>query len=281
MDSFEKFTETFLPPKEAFYNQMTQEHISDYDFAHACDVWKSFNMKTMRDYHNLYLRNDVLLLADVFENFRKLALTHNSLDPSHYITLPSYSWDACLKYTKVELDLLSDPDMYNFFEKGIRGGVSMISTRHAKANNPMCDDYNPDEKNSWIMYWDANNLYGWAMNESLPMSDFKWLSQKKIEHIDFTTLHDNDATGYILEVDLEYPNELHDLHTDYPLAPERLELHEYMLSPYSIRLNDKKARQGGKVNSRPYAKEKLHHSLSKLAISLGSSYDLKQEYIEL
>lgn len=119
-------------------------------------------MKTMRDYHDLYLESDVLLLSDVFENFRDVCMENYHLDPTFYYTAPGLAWDACLKITKIKLELLEDYDMLMMVEKGIRGGVSMISTRYGKANNPYMKDYDLEQPTKYISYLDANNLYGWA-----------------------------------------------------------------------------------------------------------------------
>ena len=135
MDSLEKLKETKLPPKEAFYSRLTGEDISDEDYQHAQKVWRVFEMKTLKDYHELYNKTDVLLLPDVFENFRDICIKYYKLDPAHYCTAPGLAWDAALKVTKIELELLSDIDMLLMVENGIRGGVSMISTRHGKSNN--------------------------------------------------------------------------------------------------------------------------------------------------
>ena len=169
----------------------------------------------MRNYHDLYMITDVLILADVFENFRKIGMENYKLDPAWYYMSPGLSWDALLKITKVKLELLKDPDMVLMFEKGIRGGVSMISKRYAKANNPYMDEeYDPDKPTRYIPYLDANNLYGWATSKNLPVSDFKWMNKEE--------LYNWEDIPCVLEVDLEYPKELHDLHNGYPLAPERL-----------------------------------------------------------
>ena len=135
MDSLETLKETKLPLKEAFYSRLNDEDISDEDYEHAIKVWKTFGMKTLQDYHDLYNEADVLLLADVFENFRDICIKNYKLDPGHYYTAPGLAWDAALKVTKVELELLSDIDVLLMVEKGIRGGVSMISNRYGKANN--------------------------------------------------------------------------------------------------------------------------------------------------
>ena len=193
------------------------ECISDDDYKHAHAVWDEFGMKTFKDYHDLYNKSDVLLLADVFENFRDVCMKNYQLDPAWYYTAPGLAWDSCLKKTGVELELLSDPDMLLMFEKGIRGGISMISNRHGKANNSYMDDeYDDKRATKYITYLDANNLYGWAMCKPLPTSNFKWMDDGE--------LMSWKKHACILEVDLEYPKEFHDLHNDYPLAPERLVL---------------------------------------------------------
>ena len=217
MDSFEKLGETSLPPIECFYSRLSDKDISTDDYEHAHKVWDVFGMKTMRDYHDLYQKTDALLLADVFEEFRNVCLDNYQLDPAWYYTSPGLAWDACLKMTQVRLELLHDQDILLMVEKGIRGGVSMISTRYGKANNKyMKKDYDPSLPSKHIIYLDANNLYGWAMSKELPTHGFRWMKQ--------TQLEDWEETPCILEVDLEYPHDLHDLHNDYPLAPERVEM---------------------------------------------------------
>ena len=158
VSSFEKLSETKLPPKEEFYSKLNDEDISDDDYQHAINVWNTFKCKTIRDYHDLYLKSDVLLLSDVFENFRKTCLKHYNLDPAHYYTSPGLAWDACLKETGQVLELLHDYDKLMMIERGIRGGVSHISKRYAEANNKYMKDFNPDKESSYIQYLDANNL---------------------------------------------------------------------------------------------------------------------------
>ena len=245
--SCERFNDEQLPPKEAFYSKLSGEGISDDDYKHAHAVWDEFDMKTFKDYHDLYNVSDVLLLADVFENFRDVCMKNYQLDPAWYYTAPGLAWDAALKKTGVELELLSDPDMLLMFEKGIRGGISMISNRHGKANNSyMGDEYDDKRATKYITYLDANNLYGWAMCKPLATHGFKWMD-------------DDELTSWkkhacILEVDLEYPKQLHDLHNDYPLAPERLVLGK--VEKLVPNLNDK-------------TKYVLHYENLKLYESLG------------
>jgi hypothetical protein len=191
MDGFDKLEETDLPPKSRFFSSLTNENISDADYGRAQDVWNTFNMKTMRDYHDLYLKTDVLLLADVMENFRKVCRTNYGLDPLWYYTAPGLAWDATLKLTKVELELISDPDMYLLIERGIRGGISTITKRHAIANNKYMSNYNPKKKSKYLPYMDANNLYGWAMSQPLPIKDFKWMNNE----LDGTQLHPRSGPG--------------------------------------------------------------------------------------
>ena len=184
-------------------------------------MWKTFNCKTLGDYHDLYLKTDVNLVADVFENFRNICLQQYKLDPANFYTSPGLSWDALLKKTNVELELLTDYDMHLMIEKGLRGGISMVSKRYAKANNPLIESYNPNKKNSYIMYLDANNLYGWSMVQHLPTGGFKWSSASIFDILKHSA---DDPKGYICEVDMTYPEHLHDDHNDYPLAPEKIEV---------------------------------------------------------
>ena len=231
MNSLERFKEDKIPSKEAFYSRLTGEGISDEDYEHVGKVWKVFEMKTLQDYHDLYNVTDVLLLADVFENFRNVCMENYKLDPAHYFTAPGLAWDACLKITDVELELLSDIDMLLMIEKGIRGGISMISNRHSKANNKyMGESFIDTMIFIYIMYLDANNLYGWAMSKPLPTHGFKWM---KVDELETWELH-----SCILEVDLECPKNLHDLHNDYPLAPEQIVVNK--VSKLIPNLGDKK-----------------------------------------
>jgi hypothetical protein len=281
MDDEGKFDERQLPPIESFYSTLRGVGINHTEYQHAENVWKIFNCETFRNDHNIYLKSDVLLLADVFENFRDTCYKTYGLDPAKNFTLPGLSWCALLKHSEIKLDLIQDADMLLMVEKGIRGGVSTISHRHAKANNPyLPETYDTSKPNSYIPYLDANNLYGWAMSQYLPTGNFKWyqterdfgkcfsvnplesqdiyyccvcnlnvpdlclhengqyhkdelleydgeiLEEDFLPEIDVMEVSDTSCKGYILEVDLEYPSELHDLHNDYPLAPENMVLNE-------------------------------------------------------
>ena len=160
MDSFEKFFEDKLPDKCAFFSSLKGRCISEKDVFKAINVWNVFKMNTMGDYHDLYLKTAILLLGDVFEKFIKTCLDYYGLGPSHYFSSPGLSWDAMLKMTGIKLDLISDIDMHLFIQKGMRGGISYISKRYSKANNKYMKCYAISEESIFIMYLDANNLYG-------------------------------------------------------------------------------------------------------------------------
>lgn len=190
---------------------------------------------------------DVTLLADIFENFRDLCITHNKLDPAWYYTAPGLSYDRMLKITKIILELLSDVDMLLMIERGTRGGISMISKRYAKANNPyMGERFDENEEKKYLQYLDANNLYGWGMSKKLPTHGFKWMIDEE--------LRDWREYSCFLEVDLEYPRELHDLHNDYSLAPESVKING--VEKLIPNLNDK-------------TNYVIHHENHKLYLDLG------------
>ncbi len=220
MDSFDRFKETQLPSIEAFYSHLTRDIVSDEDYAYAQEVYRKFNVKNMGQYHDLYVKTDVILLCDVFESFRNVCMENYKLDPCHYYTSPGLSWSACLKMTGVSLELMSDIDQILFVEKGIRGGISQISNRYKCANNSLLDSYDATKATSYLMYLDMNNLYGHAMVQKLPVGSFRFLSENEVNDFNAKTVSEDGDTGYILEVSLRYPNALHDSHNDYPLAPE-------------------------------------------------------------
>ena len=141
MDNWEKFDETTLPPKEAFYSNLNLEDISDEDYAHAQKVWDVFEIKNLGEYHDLYVQSDTLLLADIFENFRNMCLNIYELDPVYFVSAPGLAWQACLKKTEVKLELITDYDMILMIEKGIRGGICQATHRYAKANNKYMNNY--------------------------------------------------------------------------------------------------------------------------------------------
>ena len=257
MTDVSKFDETALPSKQAFYSYLYEEDITDEDYRRAQRIWEHFNIKNLGEYHDLYLMTDVYLLTDVFENFREMCLNYYGLDPAHYITLPNFAWSAFLAMTGVRLQQIHNRDMYEMIEKGLRGGMTQCSYKKVEANNKyMNETYDENKPSSFISYFDANNLYGLAMTKKLPYDNFKWdysfLTDKKILNYD----EDSDD-GYILEVDLQYPEQLHDLHKDYPLAPEIMSVSEDMLSKHQKELHYKY-----------YGKEAKDEDTKKLILSL-------------
>ena len=159
------------------------------------------------------------------------------LIPSHYFSSPELNWDAVLKMTGVKLEKISDIDKYLFIEKGLRGGISYIAKRYAKANNKYINDYDPKKQSTFISYLDMNYLYGWVKSEYLPYERFKQL--KNVDEFDVMSVNEKNPVGYFLEVELEYSNELHELHNDNPLAPEKLAVSSDMLSKYCKKIADK------------------------------------------
>ena len=259
MDSFDKFKETQLPTQKAFFSDLTKKDISDADYKFAKEIWKTFKLKNLGELQDLYVEVDTLLLADVFESYRKVIHNKYGLEPVHFYTAPSLSWSAGLKLTKAKLEIPLDVNMHLFIDSGLRGGISMVCDAFARANNKYLKEYyDPSSLQSFLMFVDANNLYGWAMSQMLPTGGFKWISLSKglkrpevSESIggyrtmsewtdDILRLDEEDSIGYIFQVDLEYPDNLRsdETHDNFPLAPESLKIEKDMLSTYQQNLGD-------------------------------------------
>ena len=235
IDSLDRLKETQLPAKVHFKDDMSGKECSEEDYAFAQKVWQTMGCQTLGDYYALYLKTDVLLLADIIESFRTMCLKNYGLDCLHYLTLPSFSWDAMLKATMVNIELLTDQNMYMFFEGGIRGGISVAINKLAYANNPyMNENWDPKKSTSYLMDLDANNLYGWAMCQKLPLREFNWVECESMpveQWTDFiVNLSDDAEYGYTFEVDVDYPEHLHDDHNDYPFLAESMLIQPEMLS---------------------------------------------------
>ena len=223
MNNWERFNETILPNKESFYSNLNMENIEDIDYRHGNILFKIFKLNNLGEYHDLYVQNDTLLLADVFENFRNKCLEVYELDPAHFLSLPGLTWQACLKKTNVKLELLTDYGMLLMVEEGIRGGICHSIHRYAKANNKYMKDYNKNIESSYIQHLDTNNFYGWAMSQKLPVNNFKWIEDtSKINEKFIKNYYENSGKGYILEVDVKYLKELHNLHSDLPFLPKKM-----------------------------------------------------------
>ena len=214
MNSFKRFNKDKLPDKSKVFSSLKDNCISKEDYDGAIKVWNVFKIKTLGEYHDLYLKTDVLLLSDIFENFIKLCLNYYELDPSHYFSSPGLSWDSMLKMTGIKLQTISDINVHNFIEKGMRGGISYICKRHSKANNKYMKNYDSNKESKFITYWDMNNLYGWGMINYLSSDEFEFLTKKEINKFYLDSISENSCIGYILEVDLKYCDELHDFYSD-------------------------------------------------------------------
>ncbi|XP_065650459.1 uncharacterized protein LOC136078605 [Hydra vulgaris] len=238
VDSIDKFNEAQLPPKESFFSKLNDEGINDDAYLHA-------------------------------QTLMSLKISYK-LDPAWYYTSPGLAWDAALRKTKVELELLSDYDMILLIQKGIRGGISTISNRLGKSNNKYMDNYDETKPSKFIQYLDANNLYGWAMSKPLPTHGFNWMDEDELENW--------KSVPCILEVDLDYPDHLHDEHNDYPLAPERVKVGK--VEKLIPNLNNKKNYVVHYTNLKLY--ERLGLKITKIhrGISFEESAWLS-EYIEL
>ena len=243
-DNKNKYDELQLPEKENFFNKLKNENISNEDYKHALNVFKTFKCKNLLDYSILYLKTDICHLSDVFQRFSNFAYETYNIDPRHSYTLPGFSWQSMLKMTKIELELISDSDMYLFLMDAIRGEICLVNKKFVKADNiytRKVHDESSDKKfnkklktndsNKFILYLDANNLYGHSMSKSLPYKNFKWS--------DNLTLDSNNLQTGIYEVDIEIPENLHNKFKDYPLCPEIKNIREDILSEYQKYLNDK------------------------------------------
>lgn len=193
MDSFTKFKEKSLSPQETFFNDLSKESTSDEEYTFAKYLWEKMSCQSLQDYHDVYLLQDILLLADVFERFRSVCLETYGLDPAHYYTVCRIGLGCLSEAEKSRVtNSLTDKDQHMFLESGIRGGISSITHRYAKANNTYLEDYNPEQPSSHIIYLNENNLYGWAMSQPLPVDDFQWV--ENVEDFDVTWVPDDAKT---------------------------------------------------------------------------------------
>ena len=243
INSFKVFDETDPPSKECFKNDLSETEITDEEYNSFLELWNTFELKNVGELHDLYVEVDVLLLADCFEKFRSFSLREYKLDPVHFLTAPSLSWDSALLYTDVELEIPEDPDVHLLIDKGIRGGISFVGNHFARASNKYVNS-NSDIESDYIMFFDVNNQYGAAMSEYMPTGSFKWNSSFKdmspAELKEFVlNISDTSSIGYIFECDLKYSENLHDLHDEFPFCPENLLIKDSWLSPYQKEMKEK------------------------------------------
>lgn len=232
--SFAVLNETELPSRSSFDNDLTHEPCGEQDYQHALRAWGEFQCKSFKDYMLRYLELDVRILTDVFEEFRRMSLIQDGLDPVHYVSLPGLSFQSAFKMTGETIHLLQNPFVYNLFERGIRGGLTFVNTHHAT------DQFIEQEGRKYrqiLLYIDQNNLYGAALTEYLPHSNFRLLTDEETRSLfpsaqDILNIDTENDRGYYFEVDLKYPTGIHHKTSDFPLAPETAQVTESMLSPY-------------------------------------------------
>ena len=265
--------EDCLPTRDNFFNDLTNTAITEEQYGFAEKVWSTFNCKKLKDYLNIYLMADCLLLADVFEAFRTNCLLDYDLDPAHYFSSAHFTFDAFLRKSRAKIELITDINMYLFTMEGIRGGLSMVSKRYANANNEDTQNYDPTERKRYIIDLDCNNLYGKAMSDYLPYMDFEWNTIISLKNILDTS--DTSERGYIVECTLFYPSFLHDYHNDYPLAPEKRSVPFEELSDFAketcLKHNLKNSVGTEKLMTTFYTKHNyvLHYRTLKLYVILG------------
>lgn len=257
MDNPAKFKETKLPPQELLVNDLNGETCSDEDYARANRVFNLAKCPTLLDYYNLYLRQDVVLLADVFENYRELLIAQYKLDPANYITVQSLSWDAAFLYNKDQVELITDYHSYTNYEGGIRGGISMIAKHLSVANHPRVPGYDEKQKHKYIVYLDENNLYGKCLSEPLPYSNIQEINPSDLGELkqaeafikNYQIIEDVHglSDGFDLIVDLTIPPEVQDKTIDYPLCVENKLVADEDLSPLSKYHKEKFNVSSGKV----------------------------------
>ena len=283
-DSLDRLKETSLPAIEDFANDLTGEECSEEDYQHAKEAWTQFNCRTFGDYMLSYLKLDVLLLADVFEAFRKMSMEQDGLEPTHFVSLPGLSFSSAFKMTGETIHLLQDPFLYNMFERGIRGGLTFVNVHRRKAETKR-DDISGQLVKNIILYIDQNNLYGQALSKPLPHSNFKLLTKSEIDvqfpdQQSILNLKNDSDVGYVFEVDLDYPSEIHDLTANFPLAPESMEVTDEMLSDFmkeyyknlqDQRHSSKKFKSCRKLLMSQYHKEHyvVHYVILKFYLQMG------------
>lgn len=222
-----------IPERRDFRNDLTNSLPTEDEYQELLNMCEKLGIETLGDLHDHYVKLDVILLADIITDYRSMGMREYKLEVLYYGTAPSFSYDAMLKHTKAKPALLDDCEMYLFLERGIRGGISVISHRLATANNKFISDFEETNEHTSLFYTDCSNLYGFAMQQLLPYDNFTWLTDKEIRDLDVEKFDVEGKMGLILEVDLEYPHHIHDSHADYPVAPDMLEISSAQISDYS------------------------------------------------
>ena len=225
MDSWEKFELPIPLDKKHYYSKLNDSNVNDKDIEHVENVCDTLKIDNLGQYHDLYVQSDTASLADVFESFRDNCLSTDKLDPAYFLSAPGLSWQSGLKRTGQTLELLTDENMLLIFEKAIRGGICEAITKYKKANNKYMKNYDKTKPSSYLMYVDANNLYGYAMSKKLPTGDFQWIEDISIFTEDYIkNYNENSDTSYLLVVDVTYPKDLYEKHKYLPFLPEKIKI---------------------------------------------------------
>lgn len=267
------------PPHEQFYSSLKNENISVKEYETVQEIMTVFKLKNLKGLLELYVKQDVIILCDCLNFYRKMVRKNYNLEAFCYISSPGLSLDAALKMTNAKIELLTDSDQYMFVENGVRGGIAMASTHFCEANNRYMSTFNNSKPESYIFYADVTNLYGHCLSQKLPISNFKWVTLTESEIINKATQYNHvvDEIGYLLEVDLHIPIELHDYFSDYPPVAERLQITELMISPWTkILLNNKKHFSSVKLAPNLYDKIKYICHVQNLKLYLELGIELKK-----
>ena len=240
MDYWEKFNETTLPEKEKYYSNLSMEDITEAHYKVGKRICKDVEIKNLGEYHDLYLRSDVLLLANVFESFRKMRLKVHELDPAKFFSAPWLAWQAALKKTRVELELLTDVNMLLMVGKGIRGKICHAIHHYTKANNKYMKDYDKNKESLYLKYWDVNDLYGWEMSQKFPVNCLEWIGETSQLNEDFIKSYNEESDkGYFLGVDVQYRKNYKNFTCNYHfyLKQRNLKRSKGLLLIYLIKTN--------------------------------------------
>lgn len=229
-----------LPPKKDFYDILSNTEISQESYDFACSVYNHFSCRSFLDYLMVYLRSDVYLLASVFESFVSTCIEKYLLSPHHCWSLPGFAYEACSFKTKLNFEYLRHPIFIDVLQNNIRGGISFVNKKKATAKSIRLGmKLEPNQKETELLYYDAVNLYGWALMQPLPCKSYRELEQHEIDKFDFLNPPINSGKGWIILCDLEYKSSLHQQHNDFPLAPNHQDILENELSAYQRKLLSK------------------------------------------
>ena len=243
-NSIEDFDHPKLIEKKYFYNSITRSNITDEQYEKAQTVWKTFEMGSMKDFMETYCLCDTLLLSEVFERFKDESMENFEIEPGHFISLPGFAYQAFLKQTGVQMDYVTNADIFDMLSSNLRGGHSFASQRYEESSlfKKTSHKIDPGPQNVWknrteddlqyIIDIDMNNLYGCAQSFKIPKEELVFLSNDEKEKIDWINLDPNDKYGFFVEVDLEYPKEIHEMTKSFPLCPQNSEITYNMLSPF-------------------------------------------------